>query len=239
MRELSCIAIDDEPLALDIVADYVNTTPFLTLKAIFTNPLEAIVFLQSNPVDLIFLDIQMPELSGLKLPTYLKIPAYIVYTTAYENYAARSYELAATDYLVKPFSYERFLTAVSRVWKSGESIRSGEVVARPDHVYIRANKKIIKVNLEELICVEGLKDYAVFITRTEKIVSRESLRNIELLLLQNGGSFIRIHKSYIVAVKEIKAIYGNILQLKTRELPIGKTYRAGLLQLIQNNTLGS
>ena len=230
---IKCAIIDDEYLARKYIGDYVEKIPFLELEGGYSSPLKAINVLQEGKIDLIFLDIQMPDISGLDFLRSLEHKPYVILTTAYKEFALEGYELDVTDYLLKPFSFDRFLKAANKVHqamqaKTGEdSIPSGEEQKtdfRDDYLVIRADRKYYKINYEDLIYVEGQKAYVTFHSENaKKITALASLKDLEEKL--PAGEFLRIHKSYIVSIKKIDALEGNQLEVNGEMLPIGKNYR--------------
>jgi DNA-binding LytR/AlgR family response regulator len=228
---MKCLAIDDEPLALDVLEKYIGKMPDLTLTRRCTSALEALEFLNKNEVDLLFLDIRMPELSGIQFLKTLKNPPMVIFTTAYENYALESYELDVVDYLLKPIPFERFMKAVN---KAKEIFDLGK--ARPgqepdiDFIFVRADYQMVKINLDEVLYIEGLKDYVKIFCGPKPIFSHQNLKSIEGKL--PTGKFVRVHKSYIVSVKKIETIQKNGLRVGGQDIPIGDMYRDHLYKII-------
>lgn len=232
---LRCAVIDDEYLARQYISDYIQKIPFLELKGDFNSPLKAIDLIKSGKIDLIFLDIQMPEITGLDFLKTLDKKPYVIITTAYKQYALEGYELSVTDYLLKPFSFERFLKAVNKVLELKEkALGTGtqlsddqpETTLHDDYIVIRADRKHYKVNYEDLIYIEGQKAYVTFHTSTKRITALASLKDLAEKLPEKR--FIRIHKSYIVSVKKIDSLEGNQIEIGDKRLPIGKSYKKEL-----------
>jgi len=233
---IRCAIIDDEYLARQYITDYVRKIPFLDLKGDYSSPLKAFDLIKSGRIDLIFLDIQMPDITGLDFLKTLDHSPYVIITTAYKEFALEGYELNVTDYLLKPFSFERFLKAVNKVADlikkdlgSGEQQSSSETSLHEEYLVIRADRKHYKINYDDLIYMEGQKAYVSFYTAMERITALALLRDLENQLPKN--QFIRIHKSYIVSIKHIKSLEGNMLATEKQKLPIGKSYKKDIEQL--------
>jgi len=231
--KIRCAIIDDEYLARKYIKDYIAKVPFLELFGDYNSPLKVMEPVQQGKVDLLFLDVQMPDISGLEFIRSLEHKPYVILTTAYEEYALEGYELEITDYLLKPFSFDRFLKAVGKVNTAiqqkqiqphqEENIET-QTDFKEDYLIIRADRKYYKINYEDLIYVEGQKAYVTFHTTHDKrITALASLKELEEKL--PGNRFIRIHKSYIVSVKNIDALEGNQLEVNNKKLPIGNYYR--------------
>ncbi|MBN1997950.1 response regulator transcription factor [candidate division KSB1 bacterium] len=230
--KIRCAIIDDEFLARQYLKDYVSKIPFLELKGDFNSPLKVFDLLNSNEIDLLFLDISMPDISGLDFIKSLDKQPFIILTTAYREYALDGYELNVTDYLLKPFPFERFLKAVNKVmnlmelkFKIDKSSDSASPKAQilDDYLVIRADRKYYKIDYNDLIYIQGQKAYVTFYTIRQQITALVSLRELEEKL--PSDRFIRIHKSFIVAIKKIQALEGNSIVIGSKYLPIGKNYR--------------
>ena len=230
---IRCAIIDDEYLARQYMKEYVAKIPFLELEGDYNSPMKAMPSLQEARIDLLFLDIQMPDISGLDFLRSLDRKPYVILTTAYKEFALEGYELNVSDYLLKPFSFDRFLKAVNKVHqviqqKSEMSESSTETEKqtdfRSDYLVIRADRKYYKINYEDLIYIQGQKAYVTFHSEdNKKVTALASLKDLEGKL--PAGEFIRIHKSYIVSIKKINALEGNELEVKGEKLPVGKNYR--------------
>jgi DNA-binding LytR/AlgR family response regulator len=232
--KVRCIIIDDEFLARQYLKDYVSKIPFLELMGDFNSPLKALDLLKSDLIDLLFLDIHMPDISGIDFLKSLDNQPYVIFTTAYKEHALEGYELNVTDYLLKPFSFERFLKAVNKVAELVEKDQPIQEEASPDinlpkpqvhddYLIIRADRKYYKINYDDLIYIEGQKAYVTFYTKRQAITALASLKELEDRLPAN--LFVRIHKSYIVSVKKIHTLEGNSIEIAGKYLPIGKNYR--------------
>ena len=235
---MDCIAIDDEPRALEIIENYIGKIDFLDLKAKFRDPLEAVDYLLKNDVDLIFLDINMPGISGTELVKVLKHHPMIIFTTAYSEYAIESYELDAIDYLLKPFEFERFLKSVVKaqeIYKLKHEERTVQKVHAStvdDSIQIKSGSETHQVKINDIKYIEGLGNYANVFVNDKKIVTYKSLR--DLLDLLPEKQFVRIHKSYIVAIRHIKSFEVHQVRLENRTIPIGKNFRKEFVELMKN-----
>ncbi|MEM0997564.1 MAG: LytTR family DNA-binding domain-containing protein [Bacteroidota bacterium] len=231
MRTISCILVDDEALALDLLEEYVQQTPHLQLAGRFPNATAALERLDEGGVDLMFLDIQMPRLRGTDFLKSLFQPPVTIFTTAYQQYAPEAFDLDAVDYLIKPFPYDRFLKAVNKAhelihFRQGTPANAD---AESSRLIIKADGRLVKIRFDEIIFIEGWKEYVRIYTAQERFVTLDSLKNLEATL--PTPDFIRIHKSYIVALKEIRFIEGNQAGLQDRKLPIGRTLKDRVLQV--------
>jgi two-component system LytT family response regulator len=235
---MNCIAVDDEPLALRLLADNISKVPYLNLTASCSNAFEAMKVLQETPVDLIFIDIQMPGLSGLQFVGTLEKKPLVIFITAYKQYALESYDLAVVDYLVKPVLLERFIKACNRAKQLHElqasEIKPG-VSSHKEYFFVNADHSQLKVMFDHIIWMEGLRDYVkIHLKDTSKpLVIRGSLKSMEEQL--PADKFIRIHKSYLIAVESIVAIRKNSVFIKDKELPVGETYREIVGKLINRD----
>ncbi len=225
MRVLKCIAIDDEPLPMELLRDYIGKTPFLELVNTYNNPLEALASLRSQPADLVFLDIQMPELNGLQLAKLLGNSTKVIITTAYREFALEGFELNVVDYLLKPISFERFLKAVTKVFQTFTPVIAPAVPALENEafIFVKTASKLQKVMLEDIQYIEGLKEYVAIHTATEKVITLQPLKKLEAAL--PAKNFIRVHKSYIVAINKIASIERNRIYIKDAVIPVGDLYK--------------
>jgi two-component system LytT family response regulator len=248
MTKLRCIAVDDEPLALDIIEDYISKIPFLELVKRTENAIEALQMVQAGGIDLVFLDIQMPELTGIQ---FLKIASgkcsYIL-TTAYSQYALESYDLNVSDYLLKPIPFDRFYKAVEKVRNQVKSpaatlvpepVRVQPVVAQittvQDFIFVKTEHKIQKIELDDVLYIEGLKDYISIYTKTERVITLQNMKRMEETL--PPAQFIRVHKSYIIAFDKIESIERSRITICSKIIPIGDTYRDEFFKRIEHNNL--
>lgn len=234
------IAIDDEPLALQLVSNYITKTPFLKLIESFDNPLDAMEFLSENPVDLMFLDIQMPDLTGIEFTRILENRPKIIFTTAYEKYALEGFKLEVTDYLLKPFSYEEFLKAAKRAEKLINLERKGQkemIDANNEFLFLKSEYKIRRINLNEIKYIEGLKDYVkVFLENEPKpVLSLNTLKLLEKKLPKT--KFMRIHRSFIVNLDKIDTIERSRIIFGKVYIPVSEQYKDQFQQYLDNNFL--
>ena len=220
---LTCVLLDDEPLAIELLSNYISKTETLQLLLATTNVYEAIQYIQKNKVDIVFLDIQMPELNGLQVLKIIGAGYKVIFTTAYTDYALDGYDNAITDYLLKPISYERFTKAIEKIGVVNKPKGALTPMAEMDYIFIKADSKMIKVTLADILYIEGLKDYISIQTKTEKLITLQNLKNFEQFL--NPQQFMRVHKSYIVALNKIDTIEKNRLFISNQVIPIGDTYR--------------
>ncbi len=247
---LNVLIVDDEPLALDVLETYISQMPDLTLVKRCSNAIEANEALKAHNIDLMFLDIQMPQLTGIDFVKTLVRPPMIVFTTAYPNYAIQGFDLNALDYLLKPISLERFMKAVNKAVEQSDlqhrelPATNGLAATTPandalDFFFVKADKKLVKVNFEDIIYIEGLKDYVIIRLINGRVITLQTMKSLEDRL--PNGRFKRIHRSYIVALDKITAIEGNMVEVSEKNipklLPIGKNYRDELLELIEKNRL--
>ena len=231
---IRCLIVDDEPLARQIISRYVLQVPTLQLVGECANAIQAFTFLQQHPVDLLFLDIRMPQLNGNDFLKALQNPPKVIFTTAFSDYALESYELDAIDYLMKPITIERFLKAVNKATDPGTArneIKSlHEEKKTESFVYFRADRKMIKVMLQDILYVESMKDYVKIITSNSTIISRQSISSVEAMLPEK--EFIRTHRSFIVSLQKIRSFTQELIEIEKTEIPIGKIYRNGVLKML-------
>jgi two-component system, LytTR family, response regulator len=237
---LKCIAIDDEPLALDIIEDYTGRLEFLELTGKFTSAVDAFSFLKNEKVNIIFLDIQMPQLSRFEFLDALDNPPAIIFTTAYQNFAIESYDFRAVDYLLKPFSFQRFLKAIDKVIENNYITQDlnyfGTDFNVKDYIFLNTGGKIIKIYLKEIDYIKGLSDYIVIKTKEKSYIAKDNLKRIEDIL--SHYDFKRIHKSYLVPLDKIEAIESGKIKIAGEVIPIGKMYRKYLLAAIDKYKIG-
>jgi len=231
---LRCIAVDDEPLALELLEDNISKVPNLQLVAKCSNAMEAIKVLQTQSVELIFLDIQMPGLTGLQFIQSLSIRPMIILITAYEKFALEGFNLDVVDYLLKPVSFERFVKACNKAWELYQlKTKPRETTAGklPGYIFVNVNYSLLKVVLDDIIWIEGLKDYIkIHLKNTSKpVITRMTMKSIEELL--PASRFIRIHKSYIVAMAFITTVRKSTVMIGAAELPVSETYQEALTKL--------
>ena len=229
MNKIRCLIIDDEELARTLLENYVLRLPFLELVGKCKNPLEAMAVLQQESVDLLLLDIQMPELSGIDFLKALPHKPFTVFTTAYESYALEGYSLDVVDYLLKPIGFERFLQAMNKVMER-MSQRQPVTTTPPskEFILIKSDHKIHRLHVEDILYIQSMREYVAFYTPTGRILSLGSLKSLEEEL--PADQFMRIHKSYIVALDKVKSLEGNMLHIGGEHLPIGASYKEEVLR---------
>lgn len=245
---LKCIVVDDEPLALDIIADYIAKIPFLELVKATENAIEALQLVQEGGIDLVFLDIQMPELTGIQFLKIAGNKASYILTTAYSQYALESYDLNVSDYLLKPIAFDRFYKAVEKVRSLRHQSGSGaEVQIQPlaavapilstkqDFIFVKTEHKIQKIQLDDILYIEGLKDYISIFTKSERVITLQNMKKMEETLPK--GCFIRVHKSYIIAVEKIESIERSRILIAGKTIPVGDTYREAFFKLIDTKNV--
>ena len=225
---IKCIIVEDERLAQTVIQSHLERTAQFELIGICNNALEAKTILNNHHVDLIFLDIQLPGMTGLNFLKTLANPPLVILTTAYAEYALESYEFNVVDYLLKPISYERFSKAVNKIVEG--KLISKSINGPRDHMYIKSGSKFFKVNFSDIVYIEGMKDYLKICTADSKLVTHQTMSEMEKLLPTE--QFIRVHKSYIVSLSRIKSIYGNNIETTLFTIPIGVNYKEKIMQLI-------
>lgn len=231
---ITCMAIDDEPLALELLTDYIGKVPYLQLVHTNTNAIEALQYLQQHTIDLLFLDIQMPELTGLQVMRILKNNCRVILTTAYSEYAMDGYEHNVIDYLLKPIAFDRFYTAAEKARAVFEKPNDKPInisAATPGYIFVKTDSRLIKVNLQDILLVEGMKDYIAIHTVQEKLITLQSMRSMEESL--PGPHFVRVHKSFIIALDKIDSIERNRIFIQQTVIPIGETYRESFFSRIE------
>jgi len=237
MQSIKVIILDDEPLARDVIVYYCNKIPNIEIVAICSSPVDAANVLKEKKVDLVFLDINMPELNGFQfLKTLSKAPD-VIFTTAYSEFAAESYDYNAIDYLVKPISFERFLKAIQKIKNTSSDVTENNGFEEKT-MFVKSEGKLVKIDLSELLYVEGLKDYVKFCLPGKKVVVHGSLKKSEDYLNSVSAKFIRVHKSYIVNSEKIKEIDSSQITLSHENqnhcIPFGSTYAESLEKLINS-----
>ena len=231
---IKCIAIEDEPLALDQIEAYINKVDFLQLEKKFSNAIEPISYLKENKVDLIFLDIEMEEFTGLQLLNMLTHRPKVILTTAYDKYALDAFDLDVSDYLLKPISFERFLKAVDKVYLSCKPKKLGEEKesnnTAKEYIFVKTTRKVQRVNFRDIIYIEGQKEYLRVYTEKEKIMTLMTFKEMLALLPDN---FVRIHNSYIVSLDKVKSIEDQTVILTDNILPISNSYKTAFFNLLK------
>ncbi|HEX3079996.1 MAG TPA: LytTR family DNA-binding domain-containing protein [Puia sp.] len=223
MSRIKCIIIEDEPLAVKILSDYISQVPFLDLQQTFKDAILAADFLRDNHTDLIFLDIHLPKLKGMAFLKTLSHPPAVIVTTAYHQYAVEGFNLNVTDYLLKPFEFERFLVAVTKVKTAQTEKQKTERGEVKDFIFLNVQKKKVKILFSEIIYIESQQEYIRIVTINKEYLSKMSTHEIENLL--PPGLFKRIHRSYIISISKIVSYTAEIVELKGVSIPIGRGYR--------------
>jgi DNA-binding LytR/AlgR family response regulator len=224
------IIVDDEYIAHDIIKGYCDALPNLSLVQHCYDAIEAMDCLRNNKVDLIFLDLNMPKLKGFEFLRAVQNPPKVIVTTAYQEYALEGYELNIVDYLLKPFSFERFIKAVNKVGQKEEVQTTASVQAKENSLFLKSNKKHIQIQVEDILFIESKGNYMDVVTKADVIQVREKIS--DMLQVLPEGLFIQIHKSFAVAKKHIAAVEGNRVFLAEHEIPVGKTYKLNLNLLL-------
>jgi len=229
---LRCIAVEDEPLALDLLEDNIKQIPFLQLVKRCKNAYEATEVLQNENIDLIFLDIQMPGITGLQFLKSLPSPPMVIFITAYKNYALEGFELGVVDYLVKPISFERFLKAVNKAMEYSTYRNNLGIDPSNDYLFVYSEYNLIKLNLKDIIYIEGMKDYIkIYHCNSEKpIITRLSIKSMEEKLPSN--KFVRTHKSFVVAIDKIHSLRNSRIKLDNAEVPLSDHYKEHFFKLV-------
>lgn len=237
-QKIICLAVDDEPPALDVLKNYIAAISSLELAGTCNNAIEASNILRARDIDLLFLDIQMPQLLGTDLIRTLKKPPKVIFTTAYRKFAVEGFELDAVDYLLKPISFERFLKAINKVMEvSLEKNRAGSPPPAPvsastdPFIHFRADRKMMKIALDDILYIESLKDYIKVVTRSRTIITKQSISSLEENLPKD--SFVRIHRSYIVSLSKIDSYTSELIEIAKQELPISRMYRLEVEKLLR------
>jgi len=229
--KISCHIIEDEPLASDLLAYYIAKISSLSLVKVCSNPLQALEVLKTHPVDLIFLDIQMPEMTGISLLKVLKKKPLVILTTAYSEYALESYDFDVVDYLKKPITFERFVKGVQRVeQRLAPAIDIDEKLAGKDFIFVKDGTRFVKITLSEILFIQGQQNYVHIHTAKQKITSLQRLKSLNDQL--PGDKFIRIHNSYIINVNAISSVKNGEIEIGSQKIPIGETYLKYFMDLI-------
>jgi len=233
LKPIQCLVVDDEPPAREVLKHFISELPQLQLAGECSNAVQVISFLQQQPVDLMFLDIHMPQLKGIELLKILKHPPKVIITTAYSDYALEGYELDVVDYLLKPIPFDRFLKAVQKVVHTNAPAPAPmpEVQkAQEGFVYLRIDRKMVKVVLRDILYIESMKDYAKVVTIGGTLVTRQSMSALQAMLPDR--QFLRTHRSFIVALPKIKSFTHEIIEVDKAEIPIGKLFRSSVMKVL-------
>ena len=232
---LKCLVIDDEPPAREIIHSYINEMPVLEFAGECGNALQSISFLQQNYIDLIFLDIKMPQMNGNEFLKTIKNPPPVIFTTAYVDYAIEGYELDVIDYLLKPVKFDRFVKAVNKAFiLKGQTVanvkQAADTPLQESFVYFRCERKMVKVMLRDILYIESMKDYVKIFTADEVVITKLSLNSVQSMLPEK--EFLRTHRSYIVSASKIKSYTHELVAINKAEIPIGKLYRSSVLEAV-------
>lgn len=234
MSRFKCIIIEDEPLAQNVLKKYISDHPSLELVEIYNDALQAQTILSKQSIPLIFLDINLPKLSGINFIKTLSQPPLVIFTTAYPEYAVEGFELNAVDYLLKPFSFERFLKAVNRALEKLNAGNNKVTEEKSLHIFLKSDKKIHKVDLQSIQYIEAIGDYMKVVTDSGQLIVNETMKKLQDDLPVNY--FIRVHKSFIISRNKIRFIEGNYIQLGDKSIPIGATYRHEVLAAVEKRS---
>ncbi|KFF05609.1 LytR/AlgR family response regulator transcription factor [Flavobacterium reichenbachii] len=222
--KIKCVLIDDEPLAIKVLQNYFTNFTDFEVAATFNNSLEALDFLNSTPVDAVFLDINMPMMTGFELISLIENKTKVIITTAFREFAAESYDLDVLDYLVKPIPLPRFIKCINKItteYNLKNNIKV-ETAKGDSHIFIKVDKKMMKINIEEILFIEGMKEYIKVVTPEKTYITHKSLTSLSEEL--PADRFLRIHKSYVIALNKVKSIEGNRIQIQSYTIPIGRNY---------------
>lgn len=238
--KIKVIAIDDEPLALDVIEHHAAKIPFLDLQAKVQNPFDAIEILHKEKIDLIFVDIQMPELTGFEFLRSLTVKPMVIFTTAYPDYALESYEMDAIDYLLKPIPFDRFLKGVNKAKQrmtapAVSAEHNAGVPDSPEYIFVKTEYKTVKIFLDDILYIESLRDYVVFQLKKEKISSLLSIKSLESFL--PGKTFMRVHRSFIVALDKIEEIERSNITIAGKLIPLGENYKDSFKMVIDEKRI--
>ena len=232
---IRCLAIDDEPLALELLEDNISKVPYLQLVAACENAMEAMKIMQQQPIDLIFLDIQMPGLTGLQFIQSMTVKPMIILITAYEKYALQGFDLDVTDYLVKPVSLDRFVKACNKAKELYGLKTQPKTTVDAGYFFVNVEYSLIKIITADIVYIEGLKDYISIFTKAERVITLQNMKKMEETLPRS--QFIRVHKSYIIALDKIESIERSRITICGKIIPIGDTYRDEFFKKIENNNI--
>lgn len=232
--KLKCLIVDDEHLARKLLEDYLGKMTGVELVGVCKNAMEAMQVIRDKEVDLMFLDIQMPDLTGLDLLRTMKVRPAVIFTTAYSEYALQGYELDVVDYLLKPISFERFVQAVNKASELISLRQKAETKSNEtDHLIVKADHKLVRIKLEDILYIEGLREYVSIYTKEKRVITLEAMKNLEDILPAN--KFLRTHRSYIVSINHAEAMNGNNVEINGKLIPVGKTYRDEVLRRFSEN----
>ena len=235
MKKLSCIIVDDEPVARKILQEFVEQVPFIDLQDKFENAMKAEAFLKNSAVDMIFLDIEMPKVSGLQFLQKLNIESMVILTTAFPQYALEGYELDIIDYLLKPFAFNRFLKAVHKAKDYYQMKTRTAGSQEPSYIFIKSEKRIEKIELNDILYAESIGNYVSIYTERKKIIAYLTMKSLESQM--PAEDFIKIHQSYLVNCSKIDAIEGNEIKIAGKSLPMSRNYREMVMKIVYQRML--
>lgn len=235
MKKLSCMIVDDEPVARKILQEFVEQVPFMDLQGKFENAIKAEAFLQSNTVDIILLDIEMPKVSGLQFLQKMNLESMVILTTAFPQYALEGYELNIIDYLLKPFAFSRFLKAVHKAKDFHEIKTRQSSTPVSSYIFIKSEKRIEKVELSDILFAESVGNYVSIFTERKRIMAYLTMKSLESQL--PSTEFIKIHQSYLVNATKIQAIEGNEIRISSHSLPMSRNHRETVMKIVQQRLL--
>ncbi|MGB8193339.1 MAG: LytTR family DNA-binding domain-containing protein [Chitinophagaceae bacterium] len=232
---IQCLVVDDEPPAREVIRRYISEVPMLQLAGECGNAVQAIQLLQTRQIDLLFLDIRMPQLNGMELLKVIRNPPPVIFTTAHAEYALEGYELDVMDYLLKPIRFDRFVKAVNKVFQlNGHRAiehTTAEEEKKESFVYFRADRKMVKVMLQDILYIESMKDYIKVFTASGTIITKQSMTSVEAMLPEK--QFIRTHRSFIVSLHKIRSFTSELIEIDKAEIPIGKLFRSTVLKVLE------
>lgn len=233
-KKITCLIVDDEPLAIELIKEHASQMNMLSIVGHTHNPIEALQLLKEKKIDLLFLDIQMPVLTGLELARTLKDPPAIIFTTAYRDYAAESYELDVVDYLVKPITFTRFLKAINKYLDRSQTLESEQTTSKvtDDYIFVNANKKHHKIYFDRILYIESLKEYVRIYTSESSITTKSSMSDFEA---QIPSQFLRVHRSFIVNIDKVTAFTAHDIEIGEKEIPIGGSYKKDVQSKFSNS----
>ena len=235
-KTIQCILVDDEPMAREILENHLQKVDAISIIASCKNAIEAFNVISSQQVDLVFLDINMPEISGLSFAKSINKDIKIIFTTAYREYAIDGFDLKAVDYLLKPISFERLLQAVHKFLDETITIKPSKkeelINTKNDFIFVRSDRKMVKINFSEINYIESLSDYIKIYLENKTVITRETISNIETKLPQND--FIRVHRSFIIAISKIESFTNEFIEIHKKAIPISRSYKTSVLNKLEN-----
>lgn len=234
MKKLSCIIVDDEPVARKILHEFADKVPFLSLQGKFENAIKAEAFLNENIIDLMFLDIEMPKVSGLQLLQKMETKPLVILTTTFPNYALEGYELDIIDYLLKPFAFSRFLKAVQKA-KDYYQMKNIATTSKPSYIFIKSDKRIERIELNDILYAESIGNYVSIYTENKRFIAYLTMKSLEAQLPPD--EFTKIHQSYLVNNSKINTIEGNEIKIAGKSLPISRNYKDTVMKIVNERLL--